>query len=192
MKTRKCATALALILLGGCMGPEATSQLNMEEQAVKDRISQAREERKSYGKGSVVYDLISLRLAIHEQTLAMLDQRRAAGSWRTRLSYTVNGKPWTAPGDVEAKISSVEAKLKSARAGRESDLQLVKGADEAVKPLYVMSAATKSILISQLEYQLAAHRFGFPPYYVPFHPPAEGTTPPQIITVPEGKSAIVQ
>lgn len=192
MTTRKLVPVLALILLGGCMGPEATSQLNTEVQAVKDRVSQAREERKSYGKGSIVYDLISLCLAIHEQTLAMLEQRRAAGSWRTQLSYTVNGKPWTTPGDVEAKMSSVEARLKNARAGRESDLQLAKESDDAFRPLLLMSAATKAILISQLEYQLAAHRFGFPSYYVPFHPPAEGATPPQSITAPVGKAGVVQ
>jgi hypothetical protein len=75
-------------------------------------------------------------------------------------------------------VAALQAGLKNAREGRESDLQLMRGSADSVRPHYVMSVATKTILISQLEYQLAAYANGFPPYYVPFHPPARGTTPP--------------
>jgi hypothetical protein len=190
MTTRKYFILLAL-MVAGCADPEAARRLDADIESVNARISQAQEERKAYGKGSVVHDLISLRIAIHQQTLAMLEQRRAAEQWRTTLSYTVDGKSYSAPVDSMARMAALQARLKNAREGRESDLQLMRGSADSVRPLYVMSVATKTVLMSQLEYQLAAHASGFPPYYVPFHPPASGTTLPQAIEVPAGKSAVV-
>ena len=191
MTSRKHFLLLAL-MVAGCADPEAARRLDADIESVNERISQAQVERKAYGKGSVVHDLISLRIAIHQQTLAMLEQRRAAEKWHTALTYTVDGKPYAAPADYIARMAALQARLKNAREGRESDLQLMRGSADSVRPLYVMSIATKTITISQLEYQLAAHASGFPPYYVPFHPPARGTTPPQIIEVPAGQSAVVQ
>jgi len=179
------------VVLAGCADPEAARRLEADTEAVKARISQARDERKVYGKGSVAHDLISLRIAIHEQTLAMLEQRRLAGKWRTALSYSVDGKSWAPPGDAAKRLAALEARLKNTREGRESDLQLLKGSADSIRPLYVMSVATKTILISQLEYQQAATAHGFPPYYVPFSPAVRGTTPPQMIEVPAGKTAVV-
>jgi hypothetical protein len=184
--------ALSFIVLAGCAGPVSASRLDAEANVVKERIAQAQEQRKSYGKGSVVHDLVTLRIAIEEQTLAMLEQRRSAGKARVKLSYRVDGRPFRAPDNAAADAKRLEDKLKEVRAGREYDLHQVKESGEPYKPLYTMTAAVKAIQISQLEYQLAANRFGFPPYYVPFHPPAEGVTPPQIIEIPAGKSAVIQ
>lgn len=191
MTYRKYFLVLALVV-AGCADPEAARRLDADIEAVNERISQAQVERKAYGKGSVVHDLISLRIAIHQQTLAMLEQRRAAEKWHTALSYTVDGKPYTPPVDSIARMAALQARLKNAREGRESDLQLMRGSADSVRSLYVTSIATKTILISQLEYQLAAHASGFPPYYAPSHPPASGATPPQAIEVPAGKPAIVR
>ena len=192
MNTRQSLPILALLLLAGCAGPESVSQLEADANAVKERIAQAQEERSAFGKGSVAHDLITLRIAIHEQTLAMLEQRRAAGRAQVTLSYTVDGKPYRAAADAATDTKRLEDKLKEVRAAREYDLQQVNEAGEPFRPLYAMSAATRAIQISQLEYQLAAHRHGFAPYYVPFHPPAEGVTPPQFIEIPAGKSAILR
>jgi len=85
MTTRKYFILLAL-LVAGCADPEAARRLDADIESVNARISQAQEERKAYGKGSVVHDLISLRIAIHQQTLAMLEQRRAAEKWHTTLT----------------------------------------------------------------------------------------------------------
>ena len=192
MNSRQSIATLALILVVGCVGLESASQLDAEANAVKEHIAQAQDERKSYGKGSVVHDLITLRIAIHEQTLAMLEQRRSAGIAQVTLSYSVDGKPYRAPADAAADAKRLEQGLKEVRAGREYDLHQIKESDEPFKPLYTMTAAVKAIQIAQLEYQLAANRHGFPPYYVPFHPPAEGVTPPQVIEIPAGKSAVIQ
>ena len=191
MTTQKYFFVLALTV-AGCADPEAARRLDADIEAVNERISQAQEERKAFGRGSVVHDLISLRIAIHRQTLAMLEQRRAAEKSHTALTYTVDGKRYTPPVDSIARMAALQARLKNAREGRESDLQLMRGSADSVRSLYVMSIATKTILISQLEYQLAAHANGFPPYYVPYHPPASGTTPPQATEVPAGKSAVVR
>lgn len=191
MNKRQSIAILALVLLVGCVSTESTSDLEAEANEVKERIAQAQEERRSYGKGSVVHDLITLRIAIHEQTLAMLEQRRLAGRAQVTLSYSVDGKPYRAPADAAADAKRLEDKLKEVRAGREYDLQQVRESGEPFKPLYAMTAATKAIQISQLEYRLTANRHGFPPYYVPFHPPAEGVAPPQVIDIPAGKSGVI-
>ena len=191
MTTRKYLVLLAL-MVAGCADPEAERRLDADIESVNERISQAQEERKSYGKGSVVHDLISLRIAIHQQTLAMIEQRRTAEKWRAALTYTVDGKSYAPPADSVARVAALQARIKNAREGRESDLQLMRGSADSVRSLYVMSVATKTVTISQLEYQLAALANGFPPYYVPFQPPAKGTTTPQIVEVPAGKSAVIQ
>ena len=180
------------LVIAGCADPEAIRRLDADIESVNERITQAQEERKAYSKGSVVHDLISLRIAVHQQTLAMLEQRRAAEQWRMTLTYTVDGKPYAAPTDAMARMAGLQARLKNAREGRESDLQLMRGSADSVRPLYVMSIATKTITISQLEYQLAALANGFPPYYVSYHPPAAAATPPQTIEAPAGKAAVVR
>ena len=191
MTIRKYVFLLGFVI-AGCADPEAIRRLDADIESVNERITQAQEERKAYGKGSVVHDLISLRIAVHQQTLAMLEQRRAAEQWRMTLTYTVDGKPYAAPTDAMARMAGLQARLKNAREGRESDLQLMRGSADSVRPLYVLSIATKTITISQLEYQLAALANGFPPYYVPLPAPAKATTPPQIVEVPAGQSAVVQ
>ena len=168
-------SVLALVI-AGCADPESARQLEVEIEGVNERIAHAQEERKAYGKGSVVHDLMSIRVAIHQQTLAMLEQRRAAERWRLSLSYTVDGKPYAAPPDVVPRVAALQVQLKNARESRESDLQLMRGSADSVRPQYVTSIATKTILISQLEYQLAAYTNGFPPYYFPpFRPSGKGT-----------------
>jgi hypothetical protein len=176
MTIPRVVSVLALVI-AGCSDPEAARRLEADIDSVKERISQAQEERKPYAKGSVVHDLVSLRIAIHEQTLAMLEQRREAGRWRTSLSYTVDGKPYAPPADVVARVAALQSQLKNAREGRESDLQLMRGSADSVRPQYVMSIATRTIQIAQLEYQLAAHTNAFPPYYVPAPAPVKVAAP---------------
>ena len=191
MRIRKYLFLLGFVI-AGCTDPEASRRLEADIESVNERITQAQEERKAYGKGSVVHDLISLRVAIHQQTLALLEQRRAAGRWGTTLAYSVDGKPYVAPADAVAKMAALQARLKNLREGRESDLQLMRGSADSVRPFYVTSIATKTVTISQIEYQLAALANGFPPYYVSYQPPAAAATPPQTIEAPAGKAAVVR
>jgi len=172
MKVRNFIAVLA-ILGAGCTDPEAARRLEADIERVNEHIKQAQEELTTYGKGSVVHDLISLRMAIQEQTLAMLEQRRAAQQWRTTLIYSVDGAPYVAPADLAARVATLQGRLKNAREGRESDLQLMRGSADSVRSLYVASIATKTVQIAQLEYQLAAHTNGFPAYYVPVRTPAK-------------------
>ena len=180
--------AVLVFLAAGCADPEAARRLEADIELVSQRITQAQEELKTYGKGSAVHDLISLRLAIHQQTLAMLEQRRAAEQWRTTLIYTVDGQPYAAPADLAARVTTLQGRLKNAREGRESDLQLMRGSADSVRSLYVMSIATKTIQIAQLEYQLAAHTNAFPAYYVPVRAPAKEAA----AEVPAGKKSTVR
>ena len=134
---------------------------------------------------------IGILAASQQIPLAMLEQRRAMQSWRAKLSYTVDGTSWAPLPDLERRMAEVEMRLQETRRARESDLAQAREAPEAVRSLYVMSAATRAVLISQYEYRLAGDRHGFPAYYVPFQMPASGASPPQVIDVPAGRSAIV-
>ena len=187
MGARYGIAILTIVLLGGCDGgPE--SQLDKDVSAFKERIDQGRRERDSHTKGTAVHDVIALRVAIDEQTLAMLEQRRAAGKSQVALTYTVSGRSYTPPGDAQSRIAALEKRIDSARKGRESDLEQIKSSGEAVRPLYVLSAATKSVQISQLEYQVAAYRYGFPPYAVPSGTPSPaGKSRAQVVEAPAGK-----
>jgi hypothetical protein len=182
---------LTMVLLGSCGGgPEPESQLDRDVSAFKERVSQGRKERDSYAKGTAVHDVIALRVAMDEQTLAMLEQKRAAGKSQVALTYTVSGRSYTPPGDAQGRIAALEKRIDSTRKGRESDLEQIKSSGEAVRPLYVLSAATKSVQISQLEYQVAAYRHGFPPYSVPSGtPPAAGKSRPQVVEAPARKKS---
>ena len=184
------AAAVALILLAGCLEPQATRELDADIQAAKVRVEKARAEQKRHPKGTVLHDLIGLTVAIEEQTVAMLRQRRAAVRWQTELNYTVDGQEYVP--ESLASIKSLEQRLREAKARRAETAEQIPGADEIMRPLLEMSAGTTAVLIAQLEYRLAASRYGFPAYYVPFTPPAEGASPPQLITVPEGSTAVMQ
>ena len=177
------------LLIAGCADPDSTRRLDADIETINERIAQAQEERKPFTKGSVVYDLISLRIAIHEQTLAMLEQRRAGARWRASLSYTVDSKPYVAPADVVARVAAIQTQLKHSRDGRESDLQLMRGSADSVRPQYVASIATKTIQIAQLEYQLSAYTNAFPPYYAPLAPPVKTTVAPPVSESPAKKPA---
>jgi hypothetical protein len=177
-----------VLAIAGCSDPESVSRLEAEMDSVTARIAQSQEERKAYGKGSPVHDLISLRIAIQEQTLAMLEQRRAAARWRTTLSYTVDGKPYSPPADVVTRVSALQSQLNNAREARESDLQLMRGSADSVRPQYVASIATKTIQIAQLEYQLSAYTNAFPPYSAALLIPTRSAAPPQATEAAAAKS----
>jgi hypothetical protein len=104
-------------------------------------------------------------MAVEEQTLAMLMQRRTALTYYIRTSYSVTGIGYTPPVDVTERIAALEAELTSKR-------QEVAAAEAAVGGglLGVMQAvnvATQETLVSQLEYQLASLRYGFPVFVAP-------------------------
>ena len=187
MGTRYWIAILTIVLLGGCGGgPE--SQLDKDVTTFRERLDQGRKERDSHTKGTAVHDVIALRVAIDEQTLAMLEQRRAAGKSQVALTYTVSGRSYAPPGDAQSRIAALEKRIDGARKGRESDLEQIKSSGEAVRPLYVLSAATKNLQISQLEYQVAAYRHGFPPYSAPSGAPSPaGKSRAQVVEAPAGK-----
>ena len=188
MTIQRTVFVLALAI-AGCSDPESIRRVEAEIESVNARIAQAQEERKASTKGSPVHDLTSLRIAIYEQTLAMLEQRRAAAGWRTTLSYTVDGKPYSPPADVVTRVAALQSQLNNAREARESDLQLMRGSADSVRPQYVVSIATKTIQIAQLEYQLAAYTNAFPPYYAPLPIPTRSAAPPRTPEAAEAKSA---
>lgn len=148
----------------GCTNPEEVKKLEQEIEKVNQNISDSITENSKYGEGSALHALITLRLSIYMQTLAMLEQKKAAAWYFPRFSYLVDGKQYYPPDDLGSKISTLENELKTAQ--KEAELARGKAslAGGVIGLLAVMDAETKALTVSQLSYQLIAFRNGFPPY----------------------------
>lgn len=146
-------------------------------------MATAQAELKAQRPGTVVHDLIALRLAIQQQTVAMLEQKQVASRWYPAFSYTVSGKGYEPPADAQAKIAELEEWLKRVQEERASAVELAKDADDTMRPLHTMSAATRAVTVAQLEYQLLAYRHGFPPYAT-IQQYEGGVPPPRAVTLP--------
>lgn len=82
--------------------------------AVRDEITRAEADDAKYS-GGLVKAIVGLRLATLRQTLAMLEQRRAASDLNIALRYTVDGKPFVPPSDAAGQLATVEKEIASTR-----------------------------------------------------------------------------
>ncbi len=142
--------------------------------SLQQQIQDTRAERDRYGASSLLHSLISLRLATYEQTLAMLQQKRLAIRWYPSFSYTVDGKVYQPPPDAKDRIQELEATVDRARGEWK---QAVAGASRSgglIGAFATMTAETQGLKVAQLEYQLAAYRYGFPPFAAVTPPPSRG------------------
>jgi len=161
----RAATLAFLIVAGvGCSDPEAARQLDLQLEMVNGRIAEAQSDMSGYAEGSVLHSLAFLRLSMHEQTRAMLEQKKAAAWFYPRFSYVVRGQTYQLPPDLGQKLTELEARLRTAREEAASSQAKASGAGGLLGALAAMDVATKELLVSQLEYQITAYRNGFPPY----------------------------
>lgn len=156
------AILVVALALFGCADSESTVLLDAQRKAVDGEIASAKTELAKYGEGSPLHLLITLRLSVHEQTKAMLDQKMLAGRWYPKFSYTVDGKEYVPPGDVAARIEQLDTMLREAKADYEANALSAGGG--LLGLLKIMQAEIRGVQIAQLQYQLAAYRAGFPPY----------------------------
>lgn len=187
MTVYRVAVSFALLSLGACAAPEQDARLDADVQLARSQVERARAELGTYRSGSVVYDLVALRLAVHQQTLAMLEQKQIASRWYPAHSYTIAGELYKPPADLPARIEKTESQLQKARGEWKHHLELEQQAPELLKPLYAMGAATRAVSVAQLEYQLAAYRNEFPPYATIQQAQASANPLPRPVTLPEPK-----
>ena len=158
------AVTIAAALMSGCSNPEEAKKIEQEIVLVNQNISDSITENLKYGEGSAIHSLITLRLSIYKQSLAMLEQKKAATWYSPRFSYSVDGKVYNPPDDLASKISTLEIEL--ANAQKEMELARSKAllTGGLVGLVDLMNAETKSLTVAQLNSQLIALRSGFPQY----------------------------
>lgn len=155
------------LALAACSDPETARRLESDIATVDARIAEARADMVQYGEASVLHALVALRLNMHEQTRAMLEQKKAAAWYFPRFTYTVDGRIYEPPEDLSARLADLDARLQGAIS--EAELASVKAAGTGglLGALAAMEVETKRLLVSQLEYQRTAYQSGFPPYIAP-------------------------
>jgi hypothetical protein len=159
----------------------AGSQERLELQsallALTDQIASAKAEDAKYA-GGLIKTLIQSRVAILEQTKAMLDQRSKAASFSTSIRYTVDGRLFTAPTDAAQQLASVEAELERMKvqiAGQEREAARYTGG--LVQAMALSTLATTRQTQSMIEQKRLALKFGLP-QYVGFGNVPQTTAPP--------------
>jgi hypothetical protein len=110
----------------------------------------------------------------------MLEQKRDAAWFYPRLYYTVEGKTYSPPADVEQRIKNLDAELESARDQWKRAQGKAEGSSGLIGALALIEAQGKGLVVAQIEYELAAYRNGFPPLMAPVEPsqlPAASNAP---------------
>lgn len=154
----------AVLILGGCADPNATEQLSADIKAIEEKIGDARSELQKYGEGSVLYAFVSVRLAMHEQTHAMLNQKWLAVRWYPRFSYTVDGKVYQPPADAKQKLEELRKALERAQKEAFETRLKALGSGGLIGAIATMTAELRNLPVAQLEYQIMALEHGFPPF----------------------------
>lgn len=161
---RRLSLVAVVIILWGCADPDATARLSANIKTIEQKIMDARSELQRYGDGSVLYAIVSLRLSMHEQTLAMLNQKWAALRWYPRFSYTVDGKMYEPPADSKQKLEALRKALERAeKQAFEARLNALRSGG-LIGTIATMTAELRNLPVAQLEYQIMALDHGFPPF----------------------------
>jgi hypothetical protein len=152
---------LTTFLLLGCqvMGD---SDLARDLKAIDQRIEEAKQEQSRYGAGSVLHALIATRIAIYEQSRAMLNQKWLASKWVPAFSYTANEKTYVPPDNAATQLKEVENALALERDRLKALETKASQVGGLIGSLALMQVETKRMEISSLEYKSASLRFGFP------------------------------
>lgn len=159
--------------LTGCADQAAVLALDNQIKATATAIEVAKIERAPYGEGSPLHAMITLRIAVHEQTLAMLNQKLGAVRWYPWFRYTVSGSVYTPPADAKERLAELEQKLQVERTRARTSKPLYGGLIGSIEQL---TQEFRRLNVAQLEYQEAALRFGFPPLIAEVRP-ADVRTP---------------
>ena len=123
-KALNFATVFTLVSLIGCarVSAQDTASLKAEITVLQEQIKTAEAENAKY-TGGLVKSLVVARIAIMQQTEAMLQQRLKADTYGIAIKYTVDGKNFVPPAsasellrDVEQEIASNLTKIKQQEA----------------------------------------------------------------------------
>jgi len=171
------------IVAQGCVDKDATARLEAEIKQAETSISESRAELGRFKEGSPLGSLIQARLAVQQQTVEMLRQKRGAALYYPRFSYVVDGKAYEAPTDLEDRIKRLEETKASTEARVKAAEERAKASGLLASIAAATEASTLRIALAQIEYQRVAYQSGFPPLigYDPAaaHSTTAGTMPAQ-------------
>ena len=169
MKRLLIATVIGVVLGAGggafAQSAEERAELQRAISATNAQISTARAEDAKH-KGGLVKALIQSRIAILEQTKAMLDQRAHASTFGIALRYTVDGKPFTLPLDPAPQLTSVEADLTTLRANiAKQEAEAARYSGGLSQAMALSTVATSRQTEAMLEQKRLAIRYSLPQYF---------------------------
>ncbi len=136
----------------------STTEIDRDRSYIAKSIEDARKDRASYS-GGMIATLIDARLAISENTAALLDQKRFALIRRVSLSFQIAGQKVQEASDSElhdilAEIDQAQKKAEKAR----SEASRYSGG--LLQSMSLMTAATDEMTISQLRLKFYSAKYG--------------------------------
>jgi hypothetical protein len=141
------ATGLALILAVVLQDPQvSTIEIDRDRTALAAEISTTQAESEKYAP-SLLKSLIEVRLAITQNTLAMLDQKRASVIRRIALNYRIDTQPVREASDQELNIilEDLSQAEKKAAASKLARLHQKRGRLDGKLPVFPAVSMEKSL-----------------------------------------------
>jgi formate-dependent nitrite reductase cytochrome c552 subunit len=167
--------ALVVVILVVWDDPQvSTLEIDRDRVSIIERISIASAESEKYS-GGVLKALIDVRVAALQNTLAMLDQKRASFIRRISLDYTIDGHGVAPATEDELKdiiddIQQAERKVDLAKA------DAAKYTGGLLQIMELVKVATDEVAVSQLRLKFYAAKYGMA---APVAPPEQKSTQPK-------------
>lgn len=158
---------LSVIFSNGCTKPnsEEIKRLSTEIEKVNSQINETKMEFKKYGEESALHSMVSLRLSVLEQTQAMLEQKKASSWYFPKTTYTINGQNYSPPKKTIELIPKLENELIKSRDEWKISQGKAESAGGLLGVMALIESEVKGLRVAQLEYQLSAYKYGYPPLY---------------------------
>lgn len=168
--SKSFSIAIAFWLIFGSLSraeqasPENMTQLRADIKAVKTEIQEAKEQDALYS-GGLVKSLIALRLATLQHTLAMLEQREKSIVHGVKIQYTIDGKPYNAPADLQEQLARIREELRQSEEKIERQkAEVARYTGGLVLAMSLSTLATTRQSHAMLDQRRVALEYGIPIY----------------------------
>jgi hypothetical protein len=164
-------TLIAIVIGFALNGPEAPAetpaqrgQLRQALAAIDADIAATHADSDELA-GGLTKALIRSRLAVLEQTKAMLNQRMKASDFSITLHFYVDGKPFSGPPDAAVQLVAIETELTGLKVMiGEQEAQTARYADPLAQAISLRTLATSRQSLAMLEQKRLALKYGLPQY----------------------------
>lgn len=138
--------------------PSGTIEIDRDRQALNDQLTSTRADAAKYS-GGLIKSLIEVRVQVIQNTLSMLDQKRASILKRISLHYTIAGDAVTEATDTELIAILKEIEQAEARATA-SRTEAERYSGGLVHAMALAKAATDDLSVSQLRLKFYSAKHG--------------------------------